>query len=285
VSVARDVFAEQGLEAPLEAIAARAGVGIATLYRRFPAREKLVAAALTEKVAEYAGAAQQALAVTDPWAGFAGFVQRICELQAGDRGLSDLLSMTLSADEHVEQLRRMANDSLITVIDRAKAEGTLRADFVGEDLVLLLIATAAVMHVTGEDAPDTWRRFVALALDGFRSQDSPPLPQPPSTAQMTRAMVRLARERGCGGRALPAADRMTITRATTTGLMRPVVAAWRVCCLDCVETAVLVLVNGGPVDAVHGRLRPPRDRRRNAHARIGRIRDSPCACRRGQVLA
>ena len=62
VAVARDVFAEQGLEAPLEAIAARAGVGIATLYRRFPTREKLVAAALTEKVAEYAEAAERALA-------------------------------------------------------------------------------------------------------------------------------------------------------------------------------------------------------------------------------
>ena len=61
VAVARDVFAEQGLEAPLEAIAARAGVGIATLYRRFPTREKLVAAALTEKVAEYAEAAER------PW--------------------------------------------------------------------------------------------------------------------------------------------------------------------------------------------------------------------------
>lgn len=201
MSAARDAFAEQGLEAPLEAIAARAGVGIATLYRRFPTREKLVAAALTDKVTGYAEAVQQALAVTDPWAGFAGCVRRICELQAGDRGLSDLLSMTLSADEHVEQLRKVANDSLITVIDRAKAEGTLRADFVGEDLMLLLIATAAVMQVTREDAPDTWRRFVALALDGFRSQDSPPLPRPPSTAQMTRAMVRLARERGCGERA------------------------------------------------------------------------------------
>lgn len=200
VAVARDVFAEQGLEAPLEVIAARAGVGIATLYRRFPTREKLVAAALVEKVAEYGEAAEQALTVTDPWAGFAGFVQRICELQADDRGLSELLSMTLSADEQVEQLRRAANDSLIMVIDRAKAEGTLREDFVGEDLVLLLIATAAVMHVIRQDAPDAWRRFVALVLDGFRSQDSPRLPQPPSTAQMTRAMLRLARERGCGER-------------------------------------------------------------------------------------
>lgn len=200
VAVARDVFAEQGLEAPLETIAARAGVGIATLYRRFPTREKLVAAALTEKVATCAEAAEQALAAADPWAGFAGFVQRICELQAGDRGLSDLLSMTLSEDEQVEQVRRAANDRVVALIDRAKAAGALREDFVGEDLVLLLIATAGVMHVTRDDAPDAWRRFVALALDAFRRQDpsGPELPEPPSTAQMTRAMLRLAARRGCG---------------------------------------------------------------------------------------
>jgi len=216
VAVARDMFAEHGLEAPLEAIAARAGVGIATLYRRFPTREKLVAAALLEKIAEYAEAARQALAAPDPWDGFAGFVERICELQADDRGLSDLLSMTLSADERVEELRRTANELLITVIDRAKAAGTLREDFVGEDLVLLLVATAAVMHVTRADAPEAWRRFVALALDSFSSRGSPPprkatlskatlaratLPDPPSTAQMTRAMIRLASERGCAQRA------------------------------------------------------------------------------------
>jgi AcrR family transcriptional regulator len=205
VAVARDVFAEHGLEAPLEAIAARAGVGIATLYRRFPTREKLVAAALVQKVAEYTDAARQALAAPDPWGGFAGFVERICELQAGDRGLSDLLSMTLSADEQVEELRHTANELLITVIDRAKAAGTLREDFVGEDLVLLLIATAAVMHVTRADAPEAWRRFVALALDSFSGRAAPArpgsrLPDPPSTAQLTQAMARLARERGCGER-------------------------------------------------------------------------------------
>jgi hypothetical protein len=94
---------------------------------------------------------------------------------------------------------------LSTVIDRAKAAGTLREDFVVEDLVLLLIATAAVMHVTRADAPEAWRRFVALALDAFRSQGSPSpaettLPAPLSTAQLTRAMIRLAHERGCGER-------------------------------------------------------------------------------------
>ncbi len=200
VAVARDVFAEQGLEAPLETIAARAGVGIATLYRRFPTREKLVAAALEDKIAAYGEAAEQALAAEDPWQGFAGFVQCVCELQAGDRGLSDLLSMTLSADEHVEQLRRRANEQVIALIDRAKAQGGLRRDFVGEDLVLVIIATAAVMHVTRTDAPDAWRRFVALALDAFRCQPSSSLPRPPSPAQMASAMIRLAAERGCAER-------------------------------------------------------------------------------------
>ena len=66
--------------------------------------------------------------------------------------------------------------------------------------MLLLIAVATVMHVTRADAPGAWRRFVALTLDAFRRQDAPGLPEPPTTAQLTRAMVRLAAERGCGGR-------------------------------------------------------------------------------------
>jgi AcrR family transcriptional regulator len=192
------VFAEHGLEAPLEEIAQRAGVGIATLYRRFPAREQLVAAALLEKVTQYADAASQATAASDPWAGFTGYVRRICELQAADRGLSDLLSMTLAADERIEQLRAAANAQVVSLIDRAKAAGKLRADFVGEDLLLLLIASAAVGQVTRADAPDTWRRFVALVLDAFEHRDAPPLPPAPSTEQMVRAMHRLAAMKGCG---------------------------------------------------------------------------------------
>lgn len=198
VAAAQEVFAEHGLEAPLEEIAVRAGVGIATLYRRFPAREQLVAAALVEKVQQYARAAEEALAVADPWVGFVGYVQRICELQADDRGLADLLSMALPADEHVEQLRSQANDQVIELVERAKAAGQLRQDFVGEDLLLLLIANAAVVHVTRADAPEAWRRFVALALGAFQRSGAPPLPEPPSTAQMSLAMLRLARERGCG---------------------------------------------------------------------------------------
>lgn len=203
LAAAREVFAEQGVGAPLEEIASRAGVGIATLYRRFPNREQLVAAALIEKVTQYAHAAEQALTVPDPWAGFLDLVQRICALQADDRGLSDLVCMALPADERVEQLRRYANDRIVELIDHAKAAGRLREDFVGEDLLLLLIANAAVVHVTGQDAPHAWQRFAALMLDAFRPRVTPSLPPPPSTTQMTRAMRRLAQERGCGAHPRP----------------------------------------------------------------------------------
>ncbi len=198
LAAAREVFAEHGLEASLEEIAARARVGIATLYRRFPSRQHLVGAALVEKVAKYAEAAEAALMIADPWDAFTSFVRAMCELQAGDRGLADLLSMTLPADEHVERLRQVANAHLTKLIDRAKAAGVLRADFVSEDLLILLIANATIVHVTRTAAPGASRRLVALALDAFGRTDAPALPDPPSTAEMAAAMGRLAAERGCG---------------------------------------------------------------------------------------
>ncbi len=200
---AREAFAEHGLAASLEDIAASARVGIATLYRRFPSRQHLVAAALIEKVAKYADAAESALTIEDPWTGFATYVRTICELQAGDRGLADLLSMTLPADEHVERLRATAQAHVAELIARAKAAGQLRDDFVGEDLLILLIANAALVHVTQTEAPASSRRLVALALDAFGRTDSPRLPAPPSNAEMAGAMSGLAQARGCGT-ALPA---------------------------------------------------------------------------------
>jgi len=198
LTAARQVFAEQGLRAPLEEIARRAGVGIATLYRRFPTRERLVAAALIEKLTQFEMAASQALAEPDPWDGFAGLVRRICELQANDRGLSDLLSMTLPASEEVEQLRAEAHAHVAELVARAKAAGRLRPDFVAEDLLLMLIANAAVAHVTGPEAPDAWQRFVGLMLDAFQYTGSSGLPPAPTKGQMTQAMARLAADRGCG---------------------------------------------------------------------------------------
>jgi hypothetical protein len=110
--------------------------------------------------------------------------------------------MALPGDEDIEQLRRLANDRMAELIERAKAAGRLRQEFAGEDLLLLLVAHAAVVHVTREDAPSAGRRFVALMLDAFGPQDGPSASARAALAgQMRRAMIRLAGERGCGERA------------------------------------------------------------------------------------
>ncbi|MGA3221605.1 MAG: helix-turn-helix domain-containing protein [Acidimicrobiales bacterium] len=94
VESARQVFAESGTDAALEEIARRGNVGIATLYRRFPTREDLVAAAFEPRLRAYEAAAKAATASADPWEGFSGFVHTACSMQAADAGCADVLSLT-----------------------------------------------------------------------------------------------------------------------------------------------------------------------------------------------
>src|SRR5690349_8479952 len=97
---AREVFGEHGLDASLDEIARRAGVGNATLYRRFPTRRDLIAEVFAGQMAEYVDRAEEALREPDPWVAFVGYVTHLFEIQATDRGLSELLIRTgLDEDE------------------------------------------------------------------------------------------------------------------------------------------------------------------------------------------
>jgi len=196
LDAARAAFAERGLDAPLEEIADRAGVGIATLYRRFPTREALVAATFEAKLAAFAEAAEQALESPDAWAGFAGFVEWACAMQAADRGVTDLLTLTLPNSQAAEALRARALHAFTELARRAQDQGRLRGDFVPEDLALLMIANAAVVLATRDVAPHAWRRLVALVLESFRADHTGPLPAAPTPAQVERAMRYLSEAKG-----------------------------------------------------------------------------------------
>ena len=87
---------------------------------------------------------------------------------------------------------------MIALIDRAKEAGRLRADMVGEDLLVMLIGNNAVAAAAGCDAPPALARFVALMLNAFQPHPDTSLPPPPTTAQMTAVMGRLAATHGCG---------------------------------------------------------------------------------------
>ena len=193
VEAAQAAFAEHGLDVPLEEVAGDAGVGIATLYRRFPTRDDLIAACFERRLAEYARAAEEALEAPDGWTGFCTYIERICAMQAADRGLKDVLTRTFPNATALEAHRNLGYERSVRLLERAKAEGTLRPDVVPEDLALLLMANAGVVEGFGDASPGAWRRFVALMLDGFRADGAGALPAPPSPCQVMRAMRRLSR--------------------------------------------------------------------------------------------
>jgi hypothetical protein len=120
-------------------------------------------------------------------------VERICGMQAADQGVQDVLTTTFPTDRAAETQRAHAFEQLTELIRRAQAQGMLRADFVPEDVVLLLMANAGVVRAMRDAAPDAWRRFVGLMLDALRADRAHPLPPPPTPAQTYRAMLRASR--------------------------------------------------------------------------------------------
>ena len=163
LAAARTVFGEQGLDGSLDEIARRAGVGNATLYRRFPSRQVLITEVFADQMHEYVALAEDALAERDPWGAFTAYVTRLCEIQAADRGMAELLVTTsFDGDERLSRLRGTAQGKAREVIARAQRDGRLRDDFRRADLVLLLQANAGVLARGGD-----WRRLLAYVLEGL----------------------------------------------------------------------------------------------------------------------
>ena len=195
VAAARQLFCDQGLEAPLEEIARRAQVGIATLYRRFPSRVELLDAVLADTLQAHIAVAERALAMDDPWEGFASYLEETCRLQATDQGLNDAMGMRFPRTPALEAARRRLYDLGGQLIARAPPAGQLRADLTQEDLAFVTWANTRILAaVRAAGAPDAWRRHLGLLLDGFRADRATSLPEPPlAPRQVYRAMLVLGR--------------------------------------------------------------------------------------------
>jgi AcrR family transcriptional regulator len=190
IAAARRVFARGGLNASMASVAREAGVGIATLFRRFPTKEDLVAAVFADRMDAYADVVSKALDDPDPWHGLAGIIESVCAMQAADYGFADVLTMTFPTAKALEQRRLEVYHAVVQLIDRAKGAGRLREDFSPEDLVLVYMANAGVVNATGAAAPDAWRRVVALMIQSFQAPARGPLPDSPEPDALYQAMLR-----------------------------------------------------------------------------------------------
>lgn len=175
LQAARAVLAEQGPDASTAAIARRAGVGVAALFRRYPTKEELLRQVSIDGMARMTAAARDGLAAPDAWEGFAAFMRRCVD--EGGGGLLHLAGSFRPDDEQLADSRRL-HDALAALVKRAKRDGGLRADVTPTD-VYLLLSDLRVEHPTDPArTPMLRRRHLALLLDGLRAAPPARLPAP-----------------------------------------------------------------------------------------------------------
>ena len=190
LAAARAAFAAEGVDVPVEAIADRAGVGMGTLYRRFPTKHDLVQAVIEESLDAFVVAAEEGLAEDDPWTGFTGFVERVLELHVENRALREVLAGTEHGHAR-DAVRRRVRPLVRRLIERAHADGSLRPDFAPEDMPLVFMTGGRVIEASRCVSPDLWRRYLGLLLDGLRAEGATPLPRGPLTGpQMNKLLDR-----------------------------------------------------------------------------------------------
>ncbi|WP_067693301.1 TetR/AcrR family transcriptional regulator [Nocardia jejuensis] len=177
LDAAREVFVTAGLEVPMREIARRADVGPATLYRHFPTKELLVAEAFTEQMHACRSIIEEGLADPDPWRGFCGTVEKLCELQAGDQGFTAAFMATYPRAVDFTAIRSSSLTAAAELIRRAKTSGHLRADIAADDFVLMIMANNGIHAPSRSARIAASRRFAALMINAFRTSPDPsPLP-------------------------------------------------------------------------------------------------------------
>ncbi|MGW9212365.1 TetR/AcrR family transcriptional regulator [Embleya sp. NPDC055664] len=169
LDAARALFSADGLDVPMREVARRAGVGPATLYRRFPTKQMLVAEAFADQFHECRAIVDEGCADPDPWRGLCLVIERICELHARDRGFTQAFLSTYPGVKDVAAGREYTMKAVAELAQRAKEAGHLRSDFVLDDLILVLMANKGI-HVTSTASQvKASRRFAGLVIQAFEA--------------------------------------------------------------------------------------------------------------------
>ena len=176
LDAAREVFATHGVGVGFDAVAREAGVGVGTLYRRFPAKQDLLRAIVEDRVEQlterFAG-----LRELEPWPSFAGAAEELAAAIARDRAFFEVVQQ-LEPGAKLAARERLLK-ALRPILRRAQDAGVVRADLVVEDVTALCAVAARLPAARLEHQPDLWRRYLGVVLDGVRPQAATKLPHPP----------------------------------------------------------------------------------------------------------
>ena len=164
---ARTLFAERGTKAQMEDIAAHAGVGVGTLYRRFPTKESLMTALVRERFQEFGVIAAEVEQTCSPADAMATLLRRQCEVVENDAAFQlAMMSIDSFAWEGIEEDKKVLGEVVARIIKAGKKAGTVRKDLKFEDFGMMMCAITATMYF-GHDKTG-WKRQLDITLSGLR---------------------------------------------------------------------------------------------------------------------
>jgi len=189
LAAASEVFAESGAQLSVDDVARRAGVGHATVFRRFPTKEDLVLALVEERLGDMRAAAEEGERADDPWEGLRTAMERIVALQVRDRGLFEVVSACeVIGSPRLREPRHALQAVLARLLHRGQEAGVVRDDLAAADL-MFLVAAAGHSSPCRIDLGEVWRRYLGVIMDGMRPAGATPLaPPPPTLAELDRAL-------------------------------------------------------------------------------------------------
>ena len=193
LDAAAKVFAAEGLDAPMPAVAAAAGVGVGTIYRAFGSKEELIAALAADRVELFDRDTRAALERPDAWESLRELFVLTADRQAQDYVVTEALA-SLSDHPRVVEANTRAGEAITELMQRAKDQGGLRQDFEPQDLQMFFAALGAAQH-TMPSGSSAWKRLLGLLLDGLRSEGATPLREPSLTSEEIDRAGRERRER------------------------------------------------------------------------------------------
>ncbi|MFB7274687.1 TetR/AcrR family transcriptional regulator [Streptomyces sp. NPDC056244] len=170
IDAAREVFAAQGVSAGLNDIAHHAGVGVGTVYRRFPDKEVLVKVALQEHLASLVALIDEGLAAADPWDGFTHVVRRAVEMNVADRGLRDVAFSSGGGRRQVDAVRDGIVPGMGQLLRRAQQNGSARPDITVTDLIMLMLMLTEFAQRSAPVKPEAYRRYLDLAIGSLHTR-------------------------------------------------------------------------------------------------------------------
>jgi AcrR family transcriptional regulator len=189
LEAAREIFIADP-DAPISAVADRAGVGISALYRRYASKEELLRKLSADGLERYIEAAEAALADRgDPWSAFAEFMRRIVD--ADTHSLTVRLAGTFHPTPELYRRAGRAQQLNLQLLERAQQAGAVRPDLAVDDLTFLFEQLASVRAPDEQRTRQLRHRYLALLLDALHTPSSAPLPGPaPSWEEIRRRWER-----------------------------------------------------------------------------------------------